>query len=147
MLSLNKVQLLGNITNDTTLENKGGFDICNFGVATNYKTKKGEEWTTEVDFHNVTAFGKTAENISKYTKKGDKIFLECKLKTDTWETPEGQKRSAVKIIVNDFVLLGSRDIAEKSTTTNTATPNEIITNSVAENMLNESTINVNDLPF
>jgi single-strand DNA-binding protein len=106
MASFNKVILLGNITRDPELKYaQSGTTVCNFGMAVSEKYKDKE--TTS--FFDLVAFGKVAEIIEQYTQKGSPLFIEGKLKQESWEDKQtGQKRSKVVIVVESVQLLGSR---------------------------------------
>ena len=100
---LNKVLIIGNLTRDPELKAlPSGVQVANFSVATNsqYKDKNGEKKET-VEFHNMVAFGRTAEVIAQYFKKGSQIFIEGKLQTRSWEQ-DGKKQYRTEIIVDRF---------------------------------------------
>ena len=110
MASFNKVILMGNLPRDPELRvTAGGLSICKLGLAVNrvYTTKDGER-REETTFVDIDAFGKQAEVISKYMRKGRPIFVEGRLKFDQWES-EGQKRSKLGVILDKFEFLGGRD--------------------------------------
>ena len=118
MASFNKVILLGNLTRDPeTRVTANGVTICKLGLATSrvYVTKDGErrEDTTFVD---IDAFGKQAEVITKYMRKGRPLMVEGRLKLDQWESPEGQKRSKLGVILENFQFVGGRDEEDSSST-------------------------------
>jgi len=108
MISLNEVKLIGNLGQDPeqrTLQN--GTTVCSFTMATseNYKDKSGEKQTI-TEWHNCVAWNKTAELISKYAKKGSKMYLSGQIKTESYEYEQnGVKKFITKIIVRDFMLL------------------------------------------
>jgi len=86
-----------------------GTSVCSFGLAVNrvYRVDEGEtrEETTFVD---VEAWGRQAEVISKYVSKGGPLFVEGRLKLDSWENKEGEKRNKLKVVLENMQLLGSR---------------------------------------
>ena len=95
MASFNKVILMGNLTRDPELRvTPGGLTICKFGLASTrvYYTQDRER-KEETLFVDIDAFGRSAENIAKYMKKGRPILVEGRLRYNTWETPNGDKRS------------------------------------------------------
>src|SRR3989338_5454724 len=102
---LNKVFLYGNLTRDPELKAlPSGSQVANFGMATNrtYKDKNGQKQET-TEFHNVVVFGRTAEVIAQYVKKGRPIFVEGRLQTRSWEGKEdGKKQYRTEIIVDNF---------------------------------------------
>ena len=109
MASFNKVILMGNLTRDPELRvTAGGVSICKIGLAVNrvYSTKDGER-REEVTYVDIDAFGKQAEVINKYMRKGRPLFVEGRLKFDQWES-EGQKRSKLGVILDKFEFIGGR---------------------------------------
>ncbi|WP_424003633.1 single-stranded DNA-binding protein [Maribacter sp. IgM3_T14_3] len=105
----NKVQLIGNVGNDpemTVLES--GKKVIRFSLATNenYKNGKGEK-VQNTDWHNIVAWGKTAEIIETYASKGKQIAIHGKLTSRSYETKEGDKRYITEIVVSEVLLLGS----------------------------------------
>lgn len=111
MAAFNKVILIGNLTRDPELRvTNTGLSICKLGLAVNrsYTTKEGDskDETTYVD---IDAFGKQAEILSKYMQKGKPLMIEGRLKLDQWESSEGQKRSKLGVILENFQFIGGRD--------------------------------------
>ncbi len=102
---LNKVLLYGNLTRDPELKAlPSGSQVANFGMATNrtFKDKNGQKQET-TEFHNVVAFGRTAEVIAQYCKKGRPIYVEGRLQTRAWDDKEtGKKNYRTEIIVDTF---------------------------------------------
>jgi single-strand DNA-binding protein len=112
MANLNKVMLIGNLTRDPELKyTPKGTAIAAFGLAVNrnYTTETGEK-REEVTFVDIEAYGRVAEIIGEYCKKGRPLFVEGRLKLDTWDDKaSGQKRSKTKVVVENIQLLGGRD--------------------------------------
>jgi single-strand DNA-binding protein len=112
MPNLNKVMLIGNLTRDPEIKyTPKGTAIAAFGLAVNrsYTTEGGEK-REEVTFIDLEAYARLAEIIGEYCKKGRPIFVEGRLKLDTWDDKQsGQKRSKMKVIVETMQLLGSRE--------------------------------------
>ncbi|MCL2649077.1 MAG: single-stranded DNA-binding protein [Phycisphaerales bacterium] len=108
MANLNKVLLMGNITRDpaVTYLPATQMPVCDFGLAIN-RTWTGQDGVKkeEVTFVDCTAFGKTAELLAKYKKKGDPLFVEGRLKLDQWQAPDGTNRSKLKVTVENFQFL------------------------------------------
>jgi len=105
----NKVQLIGNVGNDpemTVLES--GKKVIRFSLATNenYKNGKGEK-VQNTDWHNIVAWGKTAEIIETYASKGKQIAIDGKLTSRSYETKEGDKRYITEVVVSEVLLLSS----------------------------------------
>jgi single-strand DNA-binding protein len=110
MASFNKVILMGNLTRDPELRvTPKGTAVCQIGVAVNstYKDKEGNQ-KEEVTFVDVDVFGRQAEVIAKYMSKGRPILVEGRLKLDSWESKEGEKRSKLKVVLENFQFVGSR---------------------------------------
>ncbi len=111
MASYNKVILLGNLTRDPELRyTPKGTAVARLGLAVNrtYKTDSGES-KEEVTFLDVDAWGKQAELISQYLRKGNPLFVEGRLRLDQWDDKQtGQKRSAIKVVLENFQFVGGR---------------------------------------
>ena len=104
MASLNKVLLIGNLTRDPEVRMmSSGRPVCNFGLALNrnYKDAEGNK-KEEVTFVDVECFGPRAEAVGRFFSKGRPIFVEGRLKLDQWETKEGDKRSAIRVVLDNF---------------------------------------------
>ena len=100
---LNKVILYGNLTRDPELKAlPSGQNVANFSIATNrvYKDKDGQK-KEQTEFHNVVAFGRTADLIGQYMKKGRPLYIEGRLQTRSWET-DGKKNYRTEIVVDSF---------------------------------------------
>lgn len=112
MPSFNQVILLGNVTRDPQLKHlPSQTTVAEFGLATNrrYRTAEGED-REETCFVDCTAFGKQAEIIHQYCQKGRPLFVQGRLKYETWEPKGGTgKRSKLSVVVENFQLLGGRD--------------------------------------
>jgi single-strand DNA-binding protein len=102
---LNKAFLYGNLTRDPELKAlPSGGQVANFGLATNrtYKDKSGAKQEA-TEFHNIVAFGRTAEVIAQYMKKGRPIFVEGRIQTRSWDDKEsGKKNYRTEIVVDNF---------------------------------------------
>ena len=122
MSSYNKVIMLGNLTRDPQLlYTPSQTAVVDFGLATNRKwTDKSGQPKEEVCFVDLTAFGKTGENINKYCKKGDPLLVEGRLTFDTWQAPDGTKRSKHKVTVERFSFIGGGTESKQETHTKTS---------------------------
>ncbi len=110
MASYNKVTLLGNLVRDPEMrQGQSGDSICKFSIATSreFKRRDGtmQKETTYVD---VDAFGRQAEIIFQFLKKGRPILLDGRLRLDQWETPSGEKRSKLCVVLENFQFIGGR---------------------------------------
>jgi single-strand DNA-binding protein len=109
--SVNKVILIGNLGKDPEVKyTPQGTAVAKFSIATSerYKDKQGE-WQDRTEWHNIVAWQKLAEIIGEYVKKGNKIYIEGRLTTNSWEDQKtGEKKYRTEIVANDIVLLGGR---------------------------------------
>ncbi|WP_282055515.1 single-stranded DNA-binding protein [Maribacter luteus] len=106
----NKVQLIGNLGNDPEIVNlDGGSKLAKFSIATNetYKNAKGEK-VTDTQWHNVVAWGKTAEIVENFLMKGNEVAVEGKLTHRSYETKDGEKRYITEIRCNELLMLGNK---------------------------------------
>ena len=111
MASYNRVILLGNVTRDIELRwvAGGGTAVADIGLAVNDRRKNSAgEWVDETTFVDVTLWGRTAEVASEYLSKGSPVFIEGRLKLDTWEGSDGQKRSKLRVVGERMQLLGGK---------------------------------------
>ena len=110
--SLNRVQLIGNLTRDPELRyTPNGNAVCSFGLATNrtWKKETGEKHE-EAEFHNIVAWSKLAELCSQFLVKGRKVYVEGRLSTRSWTGQDGNQRSRTEIVISDMILLDSRRV-------------------------------------
>lgn len=100
MLSINKAIIYGNITKDVELKSlPSGMTVASLSIATNKKTKDKKDI---VEFHNIVAFGKQAELINQYCKKGDGLYVEGRIQTRSWDGQDGKKQYRTEIIVENM---------------------------------------------
>ena len=106
----NKVQLIGNLGNDPEIVNlESGKKLAKFALATNedYKNVKGEK-VSDTQWHNIVAWGKTAEIIETYVNKGERIAVEGKLNSRSYEDKQGVKRYITEIVCSELLMLGNK---------------------------------------
>ena len=116
MASYNKIIMIGNLTRDPQLSYlPSQTPVVEFGLASNrrWRDKDGNN-RDETCFVDCRAYGRMAENISKYCQKGRPLLVEGRLTFDQWETPEGAKRSKHRITVESFTFVDSRGGAAAS---------------------------------
>jgi single-strand DNA-binding protein len=104
----NKVQLIGHLGKDPEIINlDSGKTLAKFSLATNesYKNAQGEK-IENTYWHNVVAWGKTAEIIEKFVTKGKEVAIEGKLTNRSYETKEGEKRYITEVVCNELLMLG-----------------------------------------
>jgi len=143
--SLNKVILMGNLGKDPetrTLEN--GTVMCRISIATTetFKNRSGER-TSHTEWHNVVLWRGLAEVADKYLHKGDKVLIEGRIRTRSWEDKEsGQMRYTTEILADQMQMMGSNKKSDKTENTNVA--QEPQTDSLVEE---SPTITEDNLPF
>lgn len=110
MPSLNKVMLMGNLTRDPEVRyTPKGQAVTDIGLAINRRYKVENEMREEVTFVDVTFWGKSAEVIGQYLKKGRPLYVEGRLQLDTWDDKQtGQKKSRLKVIGDEFQFIDSK---------------------------------------
>lgn len=111
MPNLNSVQLMGNLTRDPELKyTPKGLAVTEIGLAINRTFRVGEEKRVETTFVDVELWGRTAEIAGEFLKKGRTVFIEGRLKLETWDDKQsGQKRSKMKVVAENMQLLGGRE--------------------------------------
>jgi single-strand DNA-binding protein len=113
MANFNKVLLIGNLTRDPQMRMlPSQTPVVDFGLAVNrrWRTPQGED-REEVCFVDCSAFGRQAETINQYCQKGKQLFIEGRLKFDSWEDKQGGgKRSKLSVVVENFQFVGPRDV-------------------------------------
>ena len=110
MASFNRVILVGNLTRDPELRyTPSNTAVTELGLAVNDRRKNATgEWIEETTFVDVTLWSRTAEVASEYLTKGSSVLIEGRLKLDTWETNDGQKRSKLRVVGERMQMLGGR---------------------------------------
>ena len=134
---------IGNVGKQPEIKHlDNGTTIASFSLAVNqdYKDKQGNE-VKQVEWINLVAFGKIAEIIEKFVKKGDPLHIESKVKTRKWEDKEGNTRYTTEFIINDIIMLGG-----KQSDSNNSQKDMLENVEVNENFTS-SNDNSDDLPF
>ena len=109
-MSVNRAILVGRLGRDPeTRYTSGGQAVCNFTLATDetYRDRNGER-QKRTEWHRIVVWGKQAEIAQQYLHKGSLIFVEGRIQTRQWDDREGQKRTTVEIVANNFRMLGGR---------------------------------------
>lgn len=109
MANFNKVLLMGNLTRDPELRyTQGGSALVKFGLAVNRKYKgKSGELVEEVTFVDIEGWGASAETFNQYMRKGRGVFVEGRLRLDSWQDKDGQKKSKLVVVMENFQFLGA----------------------------------------
>lgn len=128
MNSLNKVQLIGNVTAQPEIkETPSGQKVASFSLATNrtYKDASGEK-QDQAEYHNIVVWGKLADITEQYVTKGKKLYIEGRIQTRSWDTDSG-KRYKTEIVGESLLMLsgGENPTATKSTQASPAMADEI----------------------
>lgn len=151
MYSLNKVQLIGNITRDPEVRQiPSGQMVCTIGVATNraWKDQQGQK-QEQTEFHNVVCWGRLAEIAGQYLKKGTKVYFEGRLQTRSWDNDAGVKQYRTEIVAENMIILtpkgGSTGDQEYAGGINKRSNAPSPADDFAP--VNEEKISVEDLPF
>ena len=160
--SVNKVILIGNLGKDPEVRHlESGVGVANFSIATSetYKDRKTGERVSQTEWHNVVLWRGLADVAEKYLKKGDKIYIEGKLKTRTWQDQQGNNRYTTEIVADNLTMLGkssdrnteSNDKSALSNDSAPATQQNAPNPAVSEEKLNEEFSSPDgendDLPF
>lgn len=143
---LNKVQLYGNLTRDPEVKAlPSGQQVANFSMATNrsYKAKDGKR-QEQTEFHNIVAFGRTAEVIAQYLKKGRPVYIDGRLQTRSWDK-DGAKQYRTEIIVESFQFGASA--AEKDTRDDFAGADAPAQEEQSIQYPTDEEVNPEDIPF
>jgi single-strand DNA-binding protein len=99
---LNKAIVIGNLTRDPELKSlPSGIKVCSFSVATNrvWKDKNGARQEA-VDYHNIVVFGRQAENVAQYMRKGNSILVEGRMQTRSWDDKDGVKKYRTEVVAD-----------------------------------------------
>jgi single-strand DNA-binding protein len=140
--SLNKVQLIGNLTRNPELKyTPSGSAYCTFGIATNREWKVDGENKQQTDFHNIVAWQKLGELCAQLLKKGTKVFVEGRIQNREWDGQDGQKVRRTEIVIEDMIILDSK----KGSSDNSNQSNQ--EENVPEEVNSIDEINTDDLPF
>lgn len=152
---INKVTLYGNLTRDPEVKAlPSGIKVASLALATNrtWKDKDGRKQEA-VEYHNVVVFGKQAELIEQYMKKGNPLYIEGRLQTRSWDAQDGQKKYRTEIIVDSFqfgpkgMTTGSSSYTAPASNTSSASNNTKQQDDDVPIEYPEEEINVEDIPF
>lgn len=111
-MSINRVNISGNLTRDPELRStSGGTQILNFGVAVNDRRRNPQsgEWEDYPNFIDCVIFGARAEALSRFLTKGSKVAIEGKLRYSSWEAKDGSRRSKIEVVVDEVEFLSPRN--------------------------------------
>lgn len=105
---INKVTLIGNLGQDPDMRSTAsGAAVTNLRIATTERRKDRDgNWTDHTEWHSVVAFGRTAENVGKYCRKGKQIYVEGRLQTRKWQDRDGRDRYSTEVVADNIRFLG-----------------------------------------
>jgi single-strand DNA-binding protein len=111
MRSLNKVMLIGNLGTDPELRHtQSGQAVASFSLATNetWGGKDGAAPQERTEWHRIVAWGRTAEIVNEYLRKGRQVYIEGRIQTRQWQDQQGNKRYTTEIVAQNMMMLGGR---------------------------------------
>jgi single-strand DNA-binding protein len=117
-MSINRVNLTGNLTRDPELRaTAAGMSILSLSIAVNDRVKNQQtgEWEDRPNFFDMAMFGARAEKVAGYLSRGAKVSVDGKLRYRAWETPQGEKRSKVEIVVDDIEFMSDSRVGAPAT--------------------------------
>lgn len=149
MKDLNMVFLMGNLTRDPELRyTPNGQAVTNFAVATNRVWKDADGETKDsAEFTDVVVWGKTAENVANYLKKGRKVHIIGRLQTRSWEAQDGSKRYKTEVVATDVTFLGGRPDSSDNSDGVDAIPEDDGNQVPKKKSKEESEVDLEDIPF
>lgn len=118
-MGVNKAILIGNVGKDVEVKHLENNTVANFSLATNETYTKNGEKVTNTEWHNITLWGRLAEIAEKWIKKGDSLYIEGKIKTDSYEK-DGEKRFSTKIVGLNMQMLGGKSNSGQAAAKETA---------------------------
>ena len=144
--SVNKVILIGNLWKDPDVRHlENGATVANFPIATseNYKDRKTGEKVSQTEWHNIVVWRGLADITERYLKKGDKVYIEGKLRTRSWQDQDGNTKYTTEVVADNLTMLG------KSPDNSTSPPSQpaAATSSTTQNEDFSGPDDSDDLPF
>lgn len=153
MFSLNRAQIIGNMTRDPEVRTTpSGQNVASFAVATNRRwTTQTGETQDATEFHEVVAWGKLADIAQQILQKGKKVYVEGRLQTRSWDAPDGAKRQKTEIIAENLIALSPREGGLSGGDFTPATPKTVTPKkgdkAADDTPQPEAEIDLSDLPF
>lgn len=156
-MDLNKVMIIGRLTRDPELKAiPSGASVCQLGLATNfvYTNQQSGQKVESVEYHNVVLWRKLGEIAAQYLKKGQRVYIEGRLQTRSWDGPDGKKNYKTEIIGDNMIMLDGGRSGDAPVMGNSSAP---ASNSANQPYPDEELptiqqgggedINVDDIPF
>ena len=146
---LNKALLYGNLTRDPELRAlPSGMNVCNFSIATNrvYRDREGKK-QEQTDFHNVVVFGRQADTVAQYLKKGSAVFVEGRMQTRSWDDKTSGEKKYRTEVVADRVQFGPKSSGSGGGKRAADAPEEEVSSGGSGIEYPKDDINPDDIPF
>ncbi|MFA6161693.1 MAG: single-stranded DNA-binding protein [Patescibacteria group bacterium] len=147
-MSLNRATIIGNLTRDPEMRTTtSGQSVVNFSVATSSQwTDAAGQRQERTEYHPIVAWGKLAEICHQYLGKGRKVYIEGRLQTREWETPDAQKRQRTEIVADNMIMLDKAGQGGAVAPTTVRTPDDSPVPQV-EPGVGDQEIRIEDIPF
>lgn len=147
---LNKAMVIGNLTRDPEMKSlPSGIQVTSFSLATNrvWKDKNGAKQES-VDYHNIVVFGRQAEIVSQFLRKGSSVLVEGRMQTRSWDSPDGKKNYRTEVVA-DRVQFGPRSSGAATTATSPAKQADDKSSVPPMETIDypEESISLDDIPF
>jgi|TARA_R110002012_G_C11564946_1_gene603760 single-strand DNA-binding protein len=108
-MSVNKAILVGRLGADPELRTTGGgTSVVNMRMATSDRRKEGDQWVDHTEWHNITVWGRSAENVAKFCSKGKELFVEGRIQSRKYTDKTGVERYSTEIVADNIRFLGSK---------------------------------------
>ncbi len=157
-MDLNKVMIIGRLTRDPELRNTpGGASVCQIGLATNYvyNNQQTGQKVEQVEYHNIVLWRKLGEIAAQYLKKGQRVYIEGRLQTRSWDDAStGKKNYKTEIVGDNMIMLdggnstgGSNDTSSFNKSAQPASNEQPFTEEELPTIQQGEDINVDDIPF
>ena len=146
---INKAMLFGNLTRDPELRAlPSGMNVCNFSIATNrvYRDREGKK-QEQTDFHNIVVFGRQADTVAQYLKKGSSVFVEGRMQTRSWDDKTSGEKKYRTEVVADRVQFGPKPGGGGGGKRSEEAPEEVSSGGGAGIEYPKDDINPDDIPF
>lgn len=145
---INKVILYGNLTRDPELKSlPSGMQVCEMGIATNrtWKDKNGAKQDS-TDYHNVVLFGRSAELVKQYLKKGNGVYIEGRIQTRSWDAQDGTKKYRTEIVADSFQF-GPKSVGATGGNPSASSAPTAPSQEKSEIEYPDEEVNADDIPF
>lgn len=159
-MSLNRAQLIGNLTRDPEVKQiPGGQAVATFGMATNFVwTDSSGNKQNKAEFHNIVAWRKLAEICGQYLRRGSKVYIEGRIQTREWEAEDGTKRYRTEIVADNMIMLDkkgeggdfeppTRNVPVSEEGEDEVVPDDVDSKVPSKSAPKDEEVSIDDLPF